>query len=415
MYTLLVSLRLALHNLMLNKVRSILTLLGMIIGVGAVIAIVSLGEGLRNQFAQNLSSFGGDTMFMTPKSPKRPGQAPRSAELFKMDDMKALEEQCTSVQQVIPGIDVSVTVKYRDRATSGHVLGTMESYLDSGSDKLESGRYFTRSEVANAARVVVIGHDMADDLFGETRDYGDPVNKYVKINGVNYLVIGLFEKRTNMFNGAPNVDTGFAAPTTTTQLRMLGSKDVFWVEVRLKEGVDLNAAKEEVSVVMRQRRGIRNATDDDFQIITPNDFMEIGNQFINVLVGIFGSIAFMSLLVGGVGIMNIMLVSVTERTREIGLRMALGAGRRMVLSQFLIEAMTLTLIGGLIGIAAGFLGAQAVAVVLENMMKSQWSAHIPLQWLITSIVVSVMVGVIFGVYPALKASQLDPVEAMRYE
>jgi ABC-type antimicrobial peptide transport system permease subunit len=415
MRTLLVSLRLAWHNLMLNKVRSLLTLLGMIIGVGAVISIVSLGEGLRHQFSQNMSSFGGDTMFMTPKEVKRPGLAPRQGELFKQADLDAVVEECPSVQSIRPGIDAGVVAKYHDRVKSGHVLGTYPSYVEDGGDKLADGRYFTQAETAAAARVCVIGHDMANDLFGETRDYGNPIGKYVKLNGINYLIIGLFEKRKNMFNGAPNVDTGFAAPTTTVQLRIMGSKEVFWVEVQLKKGAVLAQAKDEVSEVMRKRRSIRNATDDDFQIITPDDFMKIGNQFINVLVGIFGSIAFMSLLVGGVGIMNIMLVSVTERTREIGLRMALGAGRPMVLTQFLVEAITLTLIGGLIGIAVGFGGASAVAGVLQNMMGENWSAHMPLQWLIAAITVSMLVGVIFGTYPALKASQLDPVEAMRYE
>jgi putative ABC transport system permease protein len=190
---------------------------------------------------------------------------------------------------------------------------------------------------------------------------------------------------------------------------------VFWVSIYLKDGAKLTSAKEEVATVMRQRRRIRNAEEDNFQLMSPDDFAEIANQFVNVLVAVFGAIAFMSLLVGGIGIMNIMLVSVTERTREIGLRMSIGASRSTVLSQFLIEAIVLTLVGGVLGMLLGYGGAKAVSLMLTQMLKSQWSATIPVIWVIYAISVSVLTGVIFGVYPAYKASQLDPVEAMRYE
>lgn len=413
MRTLLISLRLAWATLMLNKLRSLLTLAGMIIGVSAVISIVSLGEGLRADMQRSLSSLGADVMFMAPKPVKRPGQVAKQPDLFKMDDLEAIEARCRTVQKIVPGINVNVTAKYRNKELPANVLGIYEDYLEtSDSDKLEAGRFFSRGERIASARVVVIGKDLATDLFSAGES---PLGRYVKLNGINYLVIGTFKKRSNTFTGAPGIDDGFAAPVTTVQQRILGSKDVFWVSLYLVEGASLSEAKSEVAAVMRQQRRIRNAADDDFELMTPEDFAEIGNQFINVMVGIFGAIAFISLLVGGIGIMNIMLVSVTERTREIGLRMALGAGRPVVLTQFMVEALLLTLLGGIIGLGLGFSSGQAVGVFLSKLTESPWNPHIPVQWVVYSIVVSLLVGLIFGVYPAFRASQLDPVEAMRYE
>jgi len=412
MRTLLLSLGLAWRMLVQNKVRSVLTLLGMIIGVGAVIAIVSLGEGLRVQFKESLSSFGGEVLFLTPKSPKRPGQASGAMRLLKMADLRAIEEQCPTIRSVVPGINWSCTVKYRDRTKQTFVQGVSADFLRSSpNDKLASGRFFTEADVQAANRVLVIGDTTTTDLFK-----GDnPIDKVVKVDNVAYTIIGKMAKRGGVFQGGPNIDDGFFAPLSTVQKRMLGSDDVFWVTLYLADGATLEQAKEQVGAVMRQRRRIRNVSDDDFQFISPDDFMKIGNQFINVMVGIFGAIAFISLLVGGVGIMNIMLVSVTERTREIGLRMALGAGRSTVLLQFLVEAIVLTLIGGIIGMLAGYGGALGLSLVLKKAISAAWAPSIPLQWVGYSVGVSVLVGVIFGTYPAFKASQLDPVEAMRYE
>jgi len=413
MATLLVSVRIALAALMQNRVRSILTLLGMVIGVGAVIAIVSLGEGLRKDFQTQITALGADVFYMTPKLPKRPGQAPKMASLFKMADMRAIAEQCPSIQRVVPSVDTGVLAKYRDVTKQSHVLGGYEDYLESAeAEQLDQGRFFSRAEVEKSARVVVIGHDIAHDLF---QDWEDPVGKLVKLNGVNYTVVGTLTKRKGVMAGGPDVSTGFVAPITTVQKRVLGSEDVFWVSLYLRPGSNLAVAKDQVAQVMRQRRRVRNVSDDDFQFISPDDFLKAGNQVINVMVGVFGAIAFISLLVGGVGIMNIMLVSVTERTREIGIRMAMGANRAAVLNQFLVEAVVLTLIGGLIGIVLGFGGAVGVSFLLERTLHTNWSPHIPPVWIGYAVGVSVLVGVIFGVYPALKASQLDPVEAMRYE
>lgn len=413
MVTALISLKLAWVSLNQNKVRSALTLLGMIIGVGAVIAIVSLGEGLRADFESQINSLGGNVFYMTPKAPKRPGQALRMPSLFKMDDMLAIERQCPLIRRVVAGIQANVTVKYRDKSKTVNVLGVEEDYLtEDPSNKLASGRFFTKADQMFANRVVVIGSELSTDLFGS---FTNPVGKIVKLDSVSYEIIGKLEKRTGAFAGGPDVNNGFMAPVSTVQKRMLGSEDVFWVSLFLINGAQLEAAKDQVSQVMRQRRRIRNVSDDDFQFISPDDFLKMGNQFLNVLIGVFGAIAFISLLVGGVGIMNIMLVSVTERTREIGLRMAVGANRRAVLNQFLTEAIVLTLTGGLFGLLIGYLGAIGVSFALEKTLNTRWEPHIPPIWVSYAIGVSVLIGVIFGVYPALKASQLDPVEAMRYE
>lgn len=407
------SLVIAWSALLLNKVRSILTLLGIIIGVGAVIAIVSLGEGLRADFTKQMASLGADVLYMIPKAPKRPGQASRPSRAFTMEDMRAIQQQCTCVAWVTPSVMAQVTAKFRDQTQQSHVVGVEDKYLEySATAEMAEGRFFTKAELQSAARVVVIGDEIADDLF---EDWEKPVGKYVKLNGVNYKIVGSFAHYTGMINEGGDINKGFVAPLSTVQQRLLGSDDVYWVTMFLVKGTAIESAKEEVAQLMRQRRRIRNASDDDFQFISPDDFMNMGNQFINVMIGIFGAIAFISLLVGGVGIMNIMLVSVTERTREIGLRMAVGAGRPTVLSQFLVEAIVLTLSGGVIGLLIGYGGAWGVAGLLTHSLGGSWNPHIPMVWVGYAVGVSVLIGVLFGTYPAYKASQLDPVEAMRYE
>jgi putative ABC transport system permease protein len=413
MRTLYVSLKLAWRTLMQNKVRSVLTLLGMIIGVGAVIAIVSLGEGLRADFENQMSSLGADVFYMTPKAPKRPGQAPGMPKLFNMADMDAIRQSSTLVRRVVPGIMASATIKHGSKSKDVSVSGEDELYLTvSSTAKLDQGRFFTKAEVNAAARVLVGGEEIMQDLF---EDYENPVGSDVMLNGVKYRIIGTLKHYSGMVQEGGDINNSVVAPITTVQKRLIGSDDIFWVSMYLKPGADLTAAKEEVARVMRQRRRVRNVSDDDFQFISPDDFKAMGNQFINTLIAVFGSIAFMSLLVGGVGIMNIMLVSVTERTREIGLRMAVGANRPTVLTQFLVEAIVLTLVGGLIGMGAGYGGAGLVSLFLTQALELTWKPAIPPEWVAYSVGVSVLIGVIFGTYPAWKASQLDPVEAMRYE
>lgn len=413
MRTLLVSLRIAWRTLMLNKVRSILTLLGMIIGVGAVIAIVSLGEGLRADFQNQMSSLGSDVFYMTPKSPKRPGQAAGRMKLFSMQDMEAIRRGSTIVKRVVPGVSAGATVKFRDNTKTASVNGFDYDYLDfSVTAKLDRGRFYTKGEEQAAARVAVIGHDLAKDLF---EDWQDPVGQYVKVNNVSYRIIGEFKPYSGMVSEGGSLNDSLVAPITTVQKRIIGSNDVFWVSLYLNQGADVNAAKDQVAAIMRQQRRIRNAADDDFQFITPDDFLKMGNQVINVLVGVFGAVAFISLMVGGVGIMNIMLVSVTERTREIGLRMALGASRPTVLTQFMVEAILLTLVGGVLGLVIGFLTSLGVAQLLNKTLEARWQPYIPPAWVGYAVGVSVLIGLIFGVYPAFKASRLDPVEAMGYE
>lgn len=413
MYILWISLKVSARMLLANKVRSILTLLGIIIGVAAVISIVSLGEGLRNEFEGSMDELGTDVLFMAPKAPQRPGQAPGKVRLFSMDDMEAIEDQCPSIESVDPGITAQVTVKYRNKTTQAHVQGVGHDYLQRGvNDEVETGRFFTLGEVKASARVLLIGDEITDDLFESKQR---PIGADIRINGVTFTIIGKMAKRSGVFQGGPNIDTGFLAPISTVQKRLMQSDEVFWVTMNLKPDATLEEAKAEVATVMRQRRRIRNVSDDSFQFISPDDFADIANQFINVLVGVFGGIAFISLLVGGVGIMNIMLVSVTERTSEIGLRMAVGANRSTILTQFLVESIILTLSGGVIGMLLGWAGAFGLSVILEQTLETSWNPHIPPNWVAYSIGVSMLVGILFGTYPAYKASKLDPVEAIGYE
>jgi len=407
------SVRIAWRNLLQNKTRSLLTLLGMIIGVGAVIAIVSLGEGLKASFIGEVGSFGNTSLYIVPRAPTQRGQAyfAGKVELFKRADAEALARESEHISYVFPGLNRGVTLKYANRTMKVTAEGVLPDYFYGPLTELDEGRAFNEAEEKGASRVAVIGYDVRKDLIPA---FEEPLGKTVKVGDQSFTVVGTLKQKGSAGAGTSS-DKSIYVPLSTMQQRIAGSNDIEYIVALAKDVTVVEAAKDEVRLVMRKRRRVTDPSRDNFEIYSVEDWIGFVKQFLNALVMVFGFVAAIALLVGGIGIMNIMLVTVTERTREIGLRMALGANRVAVLSQFLVEAVVLTLVGGAIGLLFGWGIGIGVGVWLARLMKMSFTAHVPVHIILITIGVSVVLGVVFGVFPAFRASQLDPVRAMRYD
>lgn len=418
MSVLLTSFRIAWRNLMMNKVRSFLTLLGLMIGVLAVISIVSLGEGLKMMFAGQIAGMGNDVMWAMPKAPMRAGQnrGMVQARPFEMDDVAELKSVSKLFSSVSPAYEVGANAKFRDNNKFVIIEGTDENMLKSFGLKLQRGRIIDPGDMNARARIVVLGSKAAKELFPAIVD---PIGKKIRLAGGGFnsqsvTVVGILEEKGGGIGGQ-SVDDCVFVPYSTVQSRFYGSKKVPMIQIKVADMKQVDEAKAAAAKVLRKQRRITDPSQDDFEIMFVSDFLEFANTFVNGLVTVFGVIAVISLLVGGIGIMNIMLVSVTERTREIGLRMAIGARRGVILLQFLIEAVVLTFIGGVLGLLGGLGTGFGVAQWLGKLLSTDWNVHMPINIIIITLVVSSMIGIFFGVYPAFKASRLDPIDALRYE
>jgi len=419
MTVLLVNFTIAWRNLMMNKVRSLLTLLGLMIGVLAVISIVSLGEGLKMMFAGQVAGMGNDVMFAIPDPPRRAGQSSTTvrARLFDMDDVTALEKEGGELfLSVSPAYEVGGTAKYMENNKFVVVEGSDENFLRNFGLKLDRGRVFNPGDLSARSRVGVLGSKVVDELFPELVD---PIGKKIKITRESFgtqtvTIIGTLKEKGGGFGGQ-SIDDCVLIPYTTVQSRFYGSKKVPYIQIKVADMSKMDEAKAIVEKVLRKQRRVTDPSMDSFQVMFISDILDFANTFVNGLVTVFGVIAVISLLVGGIGIMNIMLVSVTERTREIGLRMALGARRVVILLQFLIEAVVLTFMGGVLGLLGGIGAGFGVAKWLGSMLNTEWNVHLPVPIILLTLLVSSLIGIFFGVYPAFKASRLDPIEALRYE
>jgi len=403
------SLSLALQSLLANKLRSALTMLGIIIGVGAVIALVAAGAGAQAQVRERFESLGSNLLVIQPRGGSFRGvtQAASSAQSLTNDDVAAILALARNVAAVASQYSAQATVAYGNKNTQTSVLGVTPAYLTVGNWRVSRGRFIGELDDTGQAKVAVLGSAVAEDLFGKLVD---PLGKTVKINRQNYQVVGVLASKG--VSGAQNQDDQVFIPLSTAQVKFggAGNTTLRAINVQVASADKMDLAQAELRAILRARHGLTGNQNDDFTIRNQTQIVEMVEQSAETFTILLGSIAAISLVVGGIGIMNIMFVSVTERTREIGIRKAVGAKRRDILAQFLAEATVLSLLGGMVGVLVGYAGAQIVTPLLGGSR-----ALVTPQSVIMALGVSVAVGLFFGIYPAARAAALHPIEALRYE
>ena len=396
------TLLLSLRAITRNVLRSFLTILGVVIGVAAVITMVTLGKGATRSVSDQISSMGSNLLMLRPG--QRFGPTADVAPNFKLADVEAIRTQITSIDAVAPVASLSVTAVYQARNWSTIVNGSTNDHFRAGNWEIVSGREFSETEERSGRAVCVIGETVRSNLFGTQ----NPVGSDIRIKQFSCEVVGLLKAKGQSAMGSDQDDT-VIMPLRTVQRRLTGTQDVSRLTVAVREGASIDAAKEQLVLLMRERRNIAENEDDNFRVMDTRQIAETLTGTTRILTMLLGAVAAVSLLVGGIGIMNIMLVSVTERTREIGIRLAIGALEREVLLQFLIEAVVLASLGGLIGLAL----AAGASMTIARMMGIPYLFD-PLTNLL-SFLFSAAIGVIFGFFPARRAARLDPIDALRHE
>lgn len=400
-------LRIALKALGQNKIRSFLTMLGIIIGVGAVIAMVSLGQGAQRQVQEEIASMGTNTLWVRAGSRRSFGMRGGSGSIntLTIEDFEAIARECPTVMAVSPSASTSGQLVFGNQNWSTSVEGYNEQYPILRNWRVVQGEFFNRNHVETAARVAVLGQTVVDELFGGA----DPVGQTIRVRNLPFQVVGVLEKKGANSFGRDQDDT-IIVPYTTVLKKFQGG--VNYVQAGLVAAMSPRAsfaAQEQITALLRQRHRILPGQDDDFAIRNLSEFAEAAESTNRIMTGLLASIAAVSLLVGGIGIMNIMLVSVTERTREIGVRMAIGARPGSIRVQFLAESIALCFLGGLLGLVLGIGGSLGLSGFLG------WPTAVSSQAILISIVFSAVIGIFFGYYPAHKAASLDPIDALRYE
>ena len=396
------TLLLSLRAITRNVLRSFLTILGVVIGVAAVITMVTLGKGATRSVSDQISSMGSNLLMLRPG--QRFGPTADAAPNFKLADVEAIRTQISTIDAVAPVASLSVTAVYQARNWSTIVTGSTNDHFRAGNWEIVSGREFSETEERSGRAVCVIGETVRSNLFGTQ----NPVGSDIRIKQFSCEVVGLLKAKGQSAMGSDQDDT-VVMPLRTVQRRLTGSQDVSRLTVAVREGASIDAAKEQLVLLMRERRNIAENEDDNFRVMDTRQIAETLTGTTRILTMLLGAVAAVSLLVGGIGIMNIMLVSVTERTREIGIRLAIGALEREVLLQFLIEAVVLASLGGLIGLAL----AAGASMTIARMMGIPYLFD-PLTNLL-SFLFSAAIGVIFGFFPARRAARLDPIDALRHE
>ncbi|OGQ04616.1 MAG: multidrug ABC transporter substrate-binding protein [Deltaproteobacteria bacterium RBG_19FT_COMBO_46_12] len=409
MTRLLASFRIALRALMVNKMRSTLTMLGIIIGVGAVIAMVAVGSGAKKQIAEQIASMGSNMLIVLSGSSTSGGLRFGSGTVptLTADDAKAMLSEIPLIKHVAPSLSGVAQVVFGNQNWSTVVNGTTPEILEIRDWPLSWGRPFTQQDIDGATKVCLLGKTIVDVLFGGI----DPIDQVIRIKNVPFTVIGVLAPKGQSTRGQDQDDT-IIVPLTTAQKRLFGMQFPGMVRMMLVQARGPEVMQEvenQMNDLLRQRHRIQPNQDNDFTVRNLTEIMSTAEQSASVMSLLLGAIASISLIVGGIGIMNIMLVSVTERTREIGIRMAVGAKGRDILLQFLIESLVLSLIGGTVGIGIGVAGT----LVLSHF--TQWPILFSINAILLAFLFSGSVGVFFGFYPARKASMLNPIEALRYE
>ncbi len=399
----------ALRGLAANTLRSGLTMLGIVIGVAAVIAMTSIGEGAQRRVTGQITSLGTNLVLVLPRKPTADelvGVTGRSDGLVRAD-ADAIARRIPTVELVAPSINVQGTVTRLDRTFEGSVEGTTPDYQIVRNFRAARGRFLTRADLEEWRQVTVLGVEAAAGLFPPGVD---PIGQDVRIKGERFVVVGVMQPKGQIF--FTNFDEKVFIPITTAGKRLTGDEKLGSLQVEARSAALVAETRDAVEALLHERhQGV-----PDYRIRSQDEFLQTLRQTITTFRLLLGGIAAISLLVGGIGIMNIMLVSVTERTREIGVRKAVGATRADILRQFLIEAVAISIVGGLIGIAAGVgLGEGVARLLSEGLPGDRWESVVAPGSILVAVAFAVAVGVLFGLYPAARAAALDPVEALRYE
>ena len=392
-------------SLVANKLRSLLTMLGIIIGVAAVIALVSIGNGVKQDIEDSISSLGSNLLVVMPGAPRTPGVRPSQGSMksLKISDYEAIAK-LEGVKAASPMTNGSYVVIYQNKNWTTSVAGVNANFQDVNNWTMTSGRFFSDKNVQNRERVAVVGQTVVKNLFADE----DPVGKEIRVKNIPFRVIGVLKSKGNGTMGNDQDDT-VLIPYTTSMERVEGIDYLRRVYVVAKDDGGIDRLQADIENLLRVRHNIKDTNLDDFNIQNMKSIMETVAQTTGTFTLFLGAVAAISLVVGGIGIMNIMLVSVTERTREIGVRKALGATYSVIVTQFLIEAVVISLMGGFIGIAFG-IGASKVIGMVSGM-----STIVSVPTIIMSFAFSMAIGLIFGIYPARKAAKLNPIDALHYE
>jgi putative ABC transport system permease protein len=399
--------RIAMRALARNKLRSSLTMLGIIIGVGAVIAMVSVGQGAQQQAQAQIAAMGSNMLFVGAGTVTRGGMRMGwgATKTLVYDDMKAILRECPAVMAAAPGSQSSAQVVFGNDNWSTQINGTEPQYFEIRTWAFQQGSSFNQGDVDTAANVAVIGETVRKNLFGAT----DPIGETIRISNLPFKVVGVLASKGTSAAMGNDQDDIILVPITTLQKKITGQDWLRWIVVSAVSREASYTAQEQITSLLRDRHRIRSGSDDDFMVRNLADMADLADQSARLFTILLASIASISLIVGGIGIMNIMLVSVTERTREIGIRMAIGATEDDVQQQFLIEAIVLSLVGGAVGIAFGVSASYLITQTLG------WPVLVSPVAIGAAVVFSMAVGIFFGFYPARKAARLDPIEALRYE
>ena len=405
--------KIAVRAIVANKTRSFLTALGIIIGIASVITMLAVGQGTKQSIQANIAEMGSNMIMIGPGADRRGGvrQDASSMETLKMADYEAIKDECTYISAISPTVTKSGQFIYGNENTPSTIYGVNQDYLSIRQLSVSDGEMFTEADIKSSAKVCILGQTVADNLFP---DGSDPIGKVVRFNSIPFRVVGVLKKKGYNSMGMDQDDL-VLAPYTAVMKRILAQTYLGGMQCSaVTEGVT-DKATEQMTAILRRNHKLKDATDtseadeDDFNIRSQEELASMMNSTTDMLTILLGCVAGISLVVGGIGIMNIMYVSVTERTREIGLRMSVGARGVDILNQFLIEAIMLSVTGGVIGVLLGFGASYAIKAL------AHWPISIEPWTIVMSFAVCTFTGVFFGWYPAKKAAQLDPIEALRYE
>ena len=399
--------RIAIRALFRNKMRAFLTMLGIIIGVASVIAMLAIGEGSKRSITEEMSSMGSNLVMIMPNFQRRGGVSlgASSSMALKYSDVTAIRNEAASISAVSPTVNANGQVIYGNQNTQTSIYGVSEEYLDIRKLKINTGRIFNEAEIRSMAKVCILGQTVVDNLFGEG---SDPVGLSIRIKNLPFEIIGVLEDKGESGMGQDQDDM-ILAPYTTVQRRLSAIDYINGIYCSAVSEEKSAAAIDEVEEILRRTHKLKETDENDFRVMSQSELLETVSSVTNIMKLLLGAIAGISLLVGGIGIMNIMLVSVTERTREIGLRMSIGGRGKDIMRQFLVESMILSIAGGIFGVITGYLLAMLAGTLLDMPPVVATSS------VLLAFAVCFAIGVFFGWYPARKAASLNPIDALRYE